>query len=106
MAKGIAVRVLTSGVKRERLLPINHAPGSPKASETSTLKNACLKVKRVMLKRASFCRTVNFPFTSPLTAGAKLAAYGRTKEKAAARTGGSANRQAADFLVILSRRWS
>jgi len=107
MEKGIAVSVLRNGVKRERLLPMNHAPGSPMASETSTLKNACLKVNRVILSRVVFPRTDISPGTLDVfkpsararIAGAKLAAYGKMKEKAAASTGGRARRQAAVFFV-------
>jgi hypothetical protein len=82
---------------------MNHAPGSPKANATNTLKKACFKVKSVMLPKAALSQTVIVPPPKTFrTKGAKLALYGSTKAKAAARTGSSANHHTAERRLIAS----
>jgi hypothetical protein len=87
MAKGMDERVLSRG---DFPVPISHAPGSPIARESNTLKNACFSVKSVIRKSAEFSQILIRSLDAQNVQ--KLAPYGIMKANVTAVTSGSANK--------------
>ena len=87
MAKGMDDRVLSRG---DFPVPISHAPGSPIARESKTLKNACFNVKSVIRRIAEFSQILIKSLDARNVQ--KLAPYGIMKAKITAAASGSANK--------------
>jgi hypothetical protein len=87
IAKGMDERVLSSG---DFPVPISHAPGSPIARESKTLKNAWFNVKSVIRKSAAFSQTLIESLEVQNVQ--KLAPYGIIKANITAAISGSANK--------------
>jgi hypothetical protein len=87
MAKGMDESVLSRG---DFPVPISHAPGSPIARESKTLKNACFNVKSVICKSAEFFQTLTKSLAVQNVQ--KLAPYGIMKANSTAVASGSANK--------------
>jgi hypothetical protein len=87
MAKGMDESVLSRG---DFPVPINHAPGSPIARESKTLKNACFNVKSVICKSVEFSQILIKSLDAQNVQ--KFAPYGIMKAKTTAATSGSANK--------------
>jgi hypothetical protein len=90
MAKGMDERVLSRG---DFPVPISHAPGSPIARESKTLKKACFSVKSVMRKSAEFFQMLIKSLEVQNVK--KLAPYGIMKANSTAATSGNANKSEA-----------
>jgi hypothetical protein len=80
-------RVLSRG---DFPVPISHAPGSPIARESKTLKNACSNVKSVIRKSAEFSQILIKSLDDQNVQ--KFAPYGIIKANVTAATSGSANK--------------
>jgi hypothetical protein len=96
MAKGMDESVLSRG---DFPVPISHAPGSPIARESKTLKNACFNVKNVIRKSAEFPQILIKSLDDQDVQ--KLAPYGIMKANNTAAVSGSANKNEARRLIAV-----